>query len=618
MPDDITILAPLVRRMRERIRAMEQSRFWMLRNRFFAIKKRFRLSVEGAWPPFSLPPGVESAVDGADPYDQWLGLNAPRDADLARMREIAEVLPRQPCITLLYAGGAPTGSGFRAAIDSLFAQVYGRWQLCVAAGRDARRSLPDWALDDSRIVLLPDTGSGDARQPFAVLLAAATGDYVGFLHGGDVLAPEALFEVALLLNRHPEADIVYGDEDAIDADGILSAPYFKPDWSPELLLSRMYLGDLCVYRRTLLGEFSDSITDPNGSLTYDVALRATERTDRIYHIPRVLYHHRPRTRDAGETASDVRVLSEALERRGERGRVTVNAQCAGTYIVRYDIVRSGRISIIVPTRDHGPDVDRCLESIFSHDASSEIEVVLVDNGSTDPASLASFARWPERDGRVRVVRDDAPFNFSALNNRAVRSTSGTYLLFLNNDTEVLTDDWLPALVEQAQRPAIAGVGARLLFPDGKVQHAGVVLGIGGVAGHSHRFAERDSTGYFCALEAVCDYSALTAACLMVRRSVFEEVGGFDEALTIAFNDVDLCLKFRAHGYRNVYLPHVVLRHAESKTRGHDIGARKSARSAGEILLMKERWGPQLENDPYYNPNLTRRSEDYAIRVDELN
>jgi len=617
VPDDITLLAPLLRSMRERIRSMEQSRFWMLRNHFFKLKKRLRLSAEGACAPFVIPSSVESSIDGADAYAQWLRLNAPRVADLARMREIAEILPQQPLISLLWIGDGVSETLLQTGLDSLSSQVYGRWQLCVVARRDVRRLFEARAEDDARIALVPIAERDDEADTFAAGLAAATGDYVGFLGAGDILAPEALFEIALLVNRHSDADIIYSDEDSLGDEGVRENPYFKPDWSPELLMSRMYIGDLCVYRRSLLEQIARSRTNRSGDPRYDVALRYSEQTERIFHIPRVLYHRRLQGRDADDETSGVRVLSEALIRRGEPGRITVNPNCAHTYIARYDIVQPGRISIVVPTRNHGADVDRCLESIFAHDVASDLEVVLVDNGSSESASLASFARWPQRDRRVRVVRDDAPFNFSALNNRAVQLTSGTYLLFLNNDTEVLTDQWLPALVEQAQRPSIAGVGARLLFPDGTVQHAGVVLGIGGVAGHSHRLAERDSPGYFCALQAVTNYSALTAACLMVRRSIFDEVGGFDEALTVAYNDVDLCLRFRARGYRNVYLPHVVLTHSESKTRGHDVGFRKTARSARETLLMKERWGPQLANDPYYSPNLTRRSEDYAIRVDEL-
>ena len=613
VPDDITTFAPLVRRMRERIRSMEQSSFWKLRNRFFALKKRMRLSVEGAWPPFSVPPAFEDAVDGADGYGQWLRLNAPRAADLDRMRDIVELLPRKPTITLLCAGDAPDGL-LRAGLESMLAQVYGYWQFCVSPP-PKRRHVFEADAADPRVVLVRDAGNCTAAQAFAAGFAAATGDYVGFLHAGDVLSPEALFDIAVLFNQHVDADIAYSDEDVVDDAGVRSTPYFKPGWSPELLLSRMYIGDLCVYRRSLLRDIAPLVADAGGTLTYDLALRATERTERIYHIPRVLYHRRSGRPEANQTASDVRVLSEALARRGEAGRIEASLNCARTYIARYAIARPERISIIVPTRDHGADVDRCLASIFLHDTASDLEVLLVDNGSTERESLAAFARWPQRDSRVRVVRDDAPFNFSALNNRAVRLTSGTYLVFLNNDTEVLTDEWLPALVEQAQRRSIAGVGARLLFPDGTVQHAGVILGIGGVAGHSHRFAERGSSGYFCAVESVSNYSALTAACLMVRRNVFDEVGGFDEALTVAFNDVDLCLKFRARGYRNVYLPHVVLSHAESKSRGHDAGFTKSSRSAREQLLMKERWRTWLENDPYYNPNLTRRSEDYAIRLD---
>jgi GT2 family glycosyltransferase len=281
--------------------------------------------------------------------------------------------------------------------------------------------------------------------------------------------------------------------------------------------------------------------------------------------------------------------------------------------VRYDLRDAGRVSVIIPTRDHGEDVDRCLRSIFQRSTYGDIEVVLLDNGTTDRESMRVFGEWTEREPqRVKLVAHAVPFNFSNINNYAARHSSGKYLLFLNNDTEILTPDWIEAMVEQAQRPSIGAVGAKLLFDDGTVQHAGVVIGLGGVAGHSHKYFPSDAPGYFGTLQTVNNFSAVTAACLMVRRAVFEEVGGFDEELAIAFNDVDFCLRVQAAGYQNVYLPHVEIYHYESKSRGHENTPEKMERFLREQQFMRERWRTGEVADPHYNRNLTLDTENYAI------
>ncbi len=270
---------------------------------------------------------------------------------------------------------------------------------------------------------------------------------------------------------------------------------------------------------------------------------------------------------------------------------------------------------MIPTRDHGDDVDRCLTSIFENESAyKDFEVLLVDNGSRDAASLAVFERWRNTDERVRVTPYDVPFNFSQINNYAVRQSSHPYVLLLNNDTQVLTPDWLVAMVEQMQRPSIGAVGAMLLYPDDTVQHAGVVIGIGGVAGHSHKYVRRDDPGYFSMLQATTNYSAVTGACLGIRRNVYEEVGGLDEELAVAFNDVDFCLRVGAAGYRNIYLPHVRLRHFESKSRGLETTPEKIARFHAECEIMKRRWNVDRFSDPCYSPNLTRDSEDMSIKL----
>jgi GT2 family glycosyltransferase len=612
--------------MSERIATMELSRFWKLRNRLFEFRKRLGLSPVGAMPPFALDATDRSIIAAGGPYGQWLQQNGVRESDLRRMREIAAVLPRRPVISIVMATYDTRIAHLRAALDSVIAQAYPHWELCVAddGSHDPAIAslLAQYAEADSRIRYVVRPSNGHIARASNSALALATGEFVGFLDHDDLLTPDALFEIAVRVNRRPDADMIYSDEDKIDEAGLLRDPYFKPDWAPDSFLSRMYTAHFAVYRRSVVEEVGGLRPGFEGSQDYDLVLRLTERTDRIEHVPRVLYHWRAHAGSmAGEadakpyaSASAIKALEEALERRGEPGTVNEVPGAPGVYVVRYRIAEPKKVSIVVPTRDHGDDVERCLGSLFARSTYADFEVLLVDNGSTDARSRATFAAWAERDRRVRLLRYDVPFNYAKINNWAVAQADGAYVVLLNNDTEIETADWLEAMMEQAQRPSIGAVGALLLYDDDTVQHAGVILGINGVAGHSHKHLPRDAPGYFQMLRAVNNYSAVTAACLMVRKEVYERLGGLEEELAIAFNDVDFCLKAGAAGLRNVWLPHVVLRHAESKSRGFDTTFSRRQILYREEAFMKRRWGTDVNPDPYYSPNLTLRSEDYAIRV----
>jgi GT2 family glycosyltransferase len=378
-----------------------------------------------------------------------------------------------------------------------------------------------------------------------------------------------------------------------------------------------------VFRRSLLERVGGLRPEFGGSAEYDLVLRVSELTDRIHHIPHVLYHGRIHGGSASSGADDpakadqsaLRAIAEALERRGEPGSVERVTDHPGNYRVRYALRSTDKVSIVIPTRDHAADLDRCLRSIFEKSTYANFEIVLLDNGTSEPEALAALRLWALRaPDRITVVRYDVPFNFSALNNHAVRHTDGRYLLFLNNDTEVITADWIEALLEQAQRPAVGAVGALLLYEDRTIQHAGVVLRIGGVAGHGHRHFDADAPGYHDTLRTTTNFSAVTGACMMMRRAVFDEVGGFDEAFAVAYNDVDICLRIRERGYRVVYVPHAVLYHFESKTRGTIDTPEKKARDDRERAIMQARWNSAEREDPYYNPNLSLTREDYSLRV----
>ncbi len=287
----------------------------------------------------------------------------------------------------------------------------------------------------------------------------------------------------------------------------------------------------------------------------------------------------------------------------------------GTYAIRYEIKEPKLVSIIIPTKDLADVLDVCLKSIFTLTTYPNYEVVVIDNGSTEAKTQKCFDYWRQQEGdRFKCYRYDVPFNYSQINNYGAKKAQGDYLLLLNNDTKVVSPDWLEAMVEQAQRPSIGAVGSMLLYPDDTIQHAGVVLGLGGVAGHSHKYFHSSNPGYISQLIAINNYSAVTGACLMCRREVFEEVGGLEEKLAIAFNDVDFCLKVISRGYRNIHLPHVVLYHYESKSRGYEDTPSKQARFAKEVNYMKQKWYQICNNDPCYNPNLTKSREDYSLNI----
>ncbi|NET62460.1 MAG: glycosyltransferase, partial [Symploca sp. SIO2E6] len=431
-----------------------------------------------------------------------------------------------------------------------------------------------------------------------------------------------LYEIALLLNQHPHADMIYSDEDKIQDDGKFNSPFFKPDWCPDSFLSRMYTAHLGAYRRSLVTEIGGFRVGYEGSQDYDLVLRLTEKTDNIFHIPKILYHWRSH---AASTASSLesknyamdaaqKALADALRRRGESSARVIPLPC-GHHLVRYEIKECKKVSIIIPTKNLGNILDNCLQSIYTKTQYPNYEVLLIDNGSTEARTHQVIQNWQTQEpDRFSYKLLDIPFNFSKINNYAVEQCQGEYLLFLNNDTEVVNPDWLEAMVEQAQRPAIGAVGAMLLYPDKTIQHAGVVAGIGGVAGHSHKYYIGDSPGYFGQLQTINNYSAVTAACLMCRRNVFEEVGGFAEELTIAFNDIDFCFKIVDKGYLNIYLPHVVLYHYESKSRGYEDTVEKQTRFSREIRYMQDKWQKMIQYDPCYSLNLTNKTEDFSLRL----
>ncbi len=575
--------------------------------------------------PSSPPPGPDLGIPSStdQDYDLWLKRNYPRPADLNHKRQVQALFSYQPTISIIMPVYNPPAEYLRAALDSVLGQIYPHWELCLADDASSqpqvRQVLTQY--QDPRIKVIWRSENGHICHCSNSALTLATGEFIALLDHDDCLRSDALYEVALALNQSPQADIIYSDEDKIDDQGRHSQVYFKPDWCPDTLLSRMYLGHLVVYRRTMVQDLGGFRPGFEGAQDWDLALRLSPRARQIVHIPQVLYHWRlhpqstSRSLQTKQYAWDagMRAVASALGERGEPGRV--EAAPGGHVLVRYHIREYQLVSVVIPTRDLGKVLHRCLKSIFTQTTYPNYEVVLVDNGTREAEALAVMDKWQTQEpDRCRCYPLNVPFNFALLNNYGVAQTRGNYLLFLNNDTEVITPDWMTALVEQAQRPAIGAVGAMLLYPDNTIQHAGVVVGIGGVAGHSHKHYPARANGYFNQIQTINNYLAVTAACLMCRRSVFAQVGGFEETLTVAFNDIDLCLKLFQQGYRNVYLPHVKLYHHESKSRGYEDTPEKQARFSQEIAYMEAKWASLIAHDPCYSPHLTLQREDYSLRL----
>jgi glycosyltransferase involved in cell wall biosynthesis len=512
------------------------------------------------------------------------------------------------------------------AIESVRKQLYLNWELCVAddASSDpqVRPLLERYAAEDARIKLVFRKEHGHISAASNSALELASGDFVAFLDHDDLLSEHALFWVVDALNRRPDAQLIYSDEDKIDAAGRRLEPYFKCEWNEDLFYSHNMICHLGVYRSKLVHELGGLRGGFEGAQDYDLALRCIERIDagQIVHISRVLYHWRihpgstasggvdkPYALNAGE-----RAINEHLQRRGSNGAVEPLPDLR-MYRVRYQLPMSlPLVSLIVPTRNGVHLIRQCVESILSKTSYPNYEIIIVDNGSDDLETLRYFESI-QADSRVRIFLDDRPFNYSGLVNSACAVASGSVIGLINNDVEVISPNWLSEMVSHALRPEVGAVGARLWYPNGTLQHAGVILGIRGVAGHAHRYLKRYQNGYFARASLIQSYCAVTAACLVIRKDVFKKVGGFNEALQVAFNDIDFCLRVREAGFRNIYTPYAELYHHESVTRGHDDDTpEKRLRFSNESTYMKQLWGHLLANDPAYSVNLTLEHQDFSL------
>jgi O-antigen biosynthesis protein len=553
-------------------------------------------------------------------YDRWIHEFELPDHELIQLK--LPSLEAQPLISVVMPVYNTDGSELIAAIQSVLDQSYERWQLCIA---DDASSIPEvkeilnrFAGNDSRIKTAFQDERGGISRNCNTALEMVSGDYVCFLDHDDTLAPHALAYVCETLDRTPDADLIYSDEDKIDRQGRRFDPFFKPDWSPDLLLSENYMPHLLVLRRDLLQKVGAFCPECDGSQDYDLILRAAQQASRIEHIPKVLYHWRA---GIASTATGIEhkeyalnAARHALERYCNRvgGDITVEpGGIVGRWRVRYPIPQATRVSIIIAAGGRANVLRTNLDNLFKKTTYADYEVVVIDNSKQKAIeNLVNDFKGGSRQLRYIDWRNQ-PFNYSVINNTAAGRCDSPVLLFLNDDTSVIAPDWLDAMVEQIIRPEVGAVGAKLLYPDKRIQHAGVVMGIYDNCGHAFKGLDGGKQHYFDFPDVIRNVSAVTGACLMTKSDVFWEVGGFDETdFAVAFNDVDLCLKVRSLGYRVLYTPYALLFHYEafSKT------SKDLIPHPEEVSRMRSKWDSIIARDPYYSPNLTRNGEDYALRT----
>ncbi|HHP7230442.1 MAG TPA: glycosyltransferase [Xenococcaceae cyanobacterium] len=551
-------------------------------------------------------------------YALWRKYHTRTTADLRQICLIVAQLNSKPLISILLPLEA--WDNLEATIISLQRQVYPFWELLIVWQEATSASLLLASRQKQLAKIVREYSNGDRRIKWQTAaatdlghlanqaLAMAQGEYLTLLQAETILTPDALWELILALEQQDNPDIIYGDEDRLAADNSLTQPWLKPDWCPDLLLSRNYFGAVVWCRRDLVESVGGFSSDYHQGYIYDLLLRLTETTTNIRHITAIIAHRSDKIAPEAST----KVITAALERRGEPGKVIDNAKFPEIKTIRYKIREQALVSIIIPTRNQGKILDRCLASIFNLSTYHHYEVILVDNGSNEPEALATIASWEKQyPNQLRTIKLDIAFNYSQLNNAAVSQASGKYLLFLNDDTVVISPDWLEAMIEQAQRNSIGAVGTLLFYPDERIQHAGVILGVTGIAGHSYRNL---SVSNVAGRLTTTNYSAVTAACLMCRHEVFTAVGGFNSNLAVAYNDVDFCLKLKQQGYNNIFLPHVKLYHYESQTRQQDDTPEKQQRIQQEIAYMAKTWGQIIRQDPCYNIHLSKQKEDHSLNL----
>ncbi|MCQ2510159.1 MAG: glycosyltransferase family 2 protein [Lachnospiraceae bacterium] len=557
------------------------------------------------------------------PYGPWYEEHKASPATLEKQRKVQW---KNPVTISIAVPAYHTPEEFlRQLLDSLVDQTYPYWELCIAnASPDdevMQKVFKEYQAKDARIKVLNLEENAGISQNTNAALFMATGQYVGLLDHDDLLAPDCLYEVAVRI-RDEHADMIYTDEDKVTAD--LSEhyqPHLKPDFSPDLLRSNNYICHFLTVKRELLEAAGGFRKEFDGAQDHDFIFRCSEKAEHIAHVPRILYHWRThKASTADNPASKLyaydagkRAVEGNLERMGLKGEVS-HTKDYGFYNVKYEVQGEPLVSILIPNKDQRETLETCIRSIREKTTYKNYEILIIENNSVEETTFAYY-KCLAADPQIRLLRWKDGFNYSAINNYAARKAEGEYLLFLNNDIEVMSPDWIEQLLANCQRPDVAICGSKLYYPDHSIQHAGVIVGLGGIAGHAFLNMPGSRTGYLHKASIQLNTSAVTAACMMMKKEVFDALGGFEEKLTVAFNDVDLCLRTVEAGYRIVYNPHVEMIHYESKSRGAEDNPEKVRRFQSEIEFMRTRWIDFLKKgDPMYNPNLTLSKWNYSLRA----
>ncbi len=556
------------------------------------------------------------------PYGPWYEAYVPDEETLNRQRK--RKFLNAPLISVVVPAYHTPPLFLRQMLDSLIAQTYGGWELCIANGspddKEMEAVLEEYEKRDSRIRhenLKENLGIAENTN---AAFRMAKGEFIGLLDHDDLLAPNTLYEIALALEKNPEADVVYTDEDKVTTDlKEYFQPHLKPDFNLDLLRSNNYICHFFTVRREIVEQVGGFRKEFDGAQDYDFIFRCTEEARKILHIPEILYHWRTHKESTADNPASKMYAFEAgkraieahLKRTGTDGEVS-HTPDLGFYRVKYPVKGEPLISIIIPNKDEKESLEACLKSIWEKTTYKNYEIIVVENNSTSDEIFRYYKEISKKG--VRLLRWKKEFNYSAINNFGAAHAKGEFLLFLNNDVTVITPDWLTELAGLCQRKEVGAAGVKLLYPDNTIQHAGCVIGIGGIAGHMFVDMPANRTGYLHKASLLQDMSAVTAACMIVKKQVFDQVGGFTEELAVAFNDVDLCLKINKAGSLVVYDPYVQLYHMESKTRGAEDSKEKVRRFQTEIEYMRCHWLDILKNgDPYYNKNLSLTKWNYSLK-----
>lgn len=666
--DELKSLNELTGQLQQRIQGLESSFYFRLKTKLVRIKKiffkkkspgsgtlkrillfiRFSLSKAGFSILRKIIKGIlkkmylmaenrpvqikyldeEQTSTGIHSYHDWIRNKLNADDLQQDYDEHIYQITFKPTISIIIPVYNPPIKFLKECIESVLNQQYENWELCLADDNSpepkVKKLLHAYSVKDKRIKVNYRKENGHISAASNSALELATGEYILFMDHDDLITRNCLWEVIKCLNKNHNAEIIYSDEDKINEAGIHQQAHFKPSWSPDNLLSRNYMGHVVIIKKIIVDQIGGFRLGFEGSQDYDLLLRATEVSNSIIHIPKVLYHWRIHALSAAQ-GEDVKpyayiaakkALESALERRNLRGDIKYLSGLRG-YKINYQLQPSGKVSIIIPSKDQKELLKNTIDSILEKTDYKNFEIIILNNNSTSEEFYDFIKLYTHKHANlIQCIEAHFPFNFAKLMNIGVRASKGEFILFLNNDVEIIHADWLSTMVNYAQQKRIGAVGVKLLYPDDTIQHAGVIVGLGGIAGHSFVGAYKDEPGYFNYIQSVNNYSAVTAACLLCRKEVFNEVGGMDETFEVEYNDVDFCLQLIEAGYYNVYLPQVELYHYESATRGHPHQSKVSyERHLKEMKLFKDKWQKYIDHDPCYNPNLNIGVHDFSMNFD---